>query len=173
VILWYTKGDDYIFNLDEVRIPQKYPGKRAYKGPRKGKYSCNPLGKNPGDVWDFPNVKSHHVEKTSHPCQFPIELPERLILALSRPHDLIVDPFLGVGTTAVAAVLHRRRAAGADLKARYLKIARNRIVEASRGTLRRRPMGRQIYEPNPNTRLTTSPFTLPAPAPCAPPGREP
>jgi len=115
-ILWYSKGDEYIFNLDAVRIPQKYPGKLGYKGDRSGQYSCNPLGKNPGDVWIIPNVKSNYVEKTAYLCQFPIEIPERLILALTNEGDLVVDPFIGVGTVAVASVLHGRRVAGADLK---------------------------------------------------------
>jgi adenine-specific DNA-methyltransferase len=84
-ILWFTKNDDYYFNLDTVRIPQKYPGKKYFKGPKAGQYSCNPLGKNPGDLWAIPNVKCNHVEKTVHPCQFPVELIERLILALTRP----------------------------------------------------------------------------------------
>jgi adenine-specific DNA-methyltransferase len=78
-ILWFTKSDDYIFNLDEVRVPSKYPGKRHFKGPNKGKLSGNPLGKNPSDIWeiilkdweeglwDIPNVKSNHPEKTEHP----------------------------------------------------------------------------------------------------------
>lgn len=156
-ILWYTKGDRYRFHLDAVRVPQKYPGKRAYKGPRKGEYSCNPRGKNPGDVWGFPNVKSNHVEKLEHPCQFPIELPERFILSLTRRGDLVVDPFLGVGTTAVAAVLHGRRAAGADIQERYLQIARQRIMDAVRGCLKRRPLGAPVYEPKPGTSLTTGP----------------
>src|SRR5262249_10813694 len=56
-ICWFTKSDSYYFNLDPVRIPQKYPGKRHFKGPRAGEYSCNPLGKNPGDLWTIPNVK--------------------------------------------------------------------------------------------------------------------
>jgi adenine-specific DNA-methyltransferase len=83
-ICWYTKGNDYIFELDPVRVPQKYPGKKHFKGPKAGQYSCNPLGKNPGDIWIIPNVKSNHVEKTEHPCQFPVELIERLILALTK-----------------------------------------------------------------------------------------
>jgi adenine-specific DNA-methyltransferase len=93
-ILWYTKGKEYMFNLDDVRVPQKYPGKRGYRGANRGKYTGNPLGKNPGDVWIFPNVKSNHIEKTEHPCQFPVELPDRLIRALTKPGDLVVDPFL-------------------------------------------------------------------------------
>lgn len=54
-IIWFTKTDDYIFNLDPVRVPQKYPGKKHFKGPHTGQYSGNPLGKNPGDVWIIPN----------------------------------------------------------------------------------------------------------------------
>jgi adenine-specific DNA-methyltransferase len=161
-ILWYTVGDKYVFNLDAVRVPQKYPGKRAYKGDHRGNYSCNPLGKNPGDVWVIPNVKSKHPEKTVHPCQFPIELPERLVLALTKKGDLVVDPYLGVGTTAVAAVLHGRRAAGADIKAEYLAVARQRVKDAMTGRLRRRPFGKPVYEPRPNTPLTTSPFAVTA-----------
>lgn len=157
-ILWYTKGDRYRFNLDAVRVPQKYPGKRAYKGPRRGEYSGNPLGKNPGDVWVFPNVKGNHIEKTAHPCQFPIELPERFILALSRRGDLVVDPYLGAGTTAVAAVMHGRRAAGSDLVQAYLNLARQRLLAVAAGNLRYRPLGTPVYVPRPNTPLTTSPF---------------
>jgi adenine-specific DNA-methyltransferase len=94
-ILWFTKGNDFTFNLDTVRVPQKYPGKKYFKGPKMGEYSCNPLGKNPGDLWIIPNVKHNHPEKTSHPCQFPIELIERLVLALTNPGDLVIDPYLG------------------------------------------------------------------------------
>jgi len=159
-IVWFTKSDDYVFNLDPIRVPQKYPGKKAFKGPKKGQYTCNPLGKNPGDVWDIPNVKHNHVEKTSHPCQFPIELVERLILALTNKNDLVVDPYLGVGSAACAAVLHKRRAAGADLSEEYLDIARQRIELATEGKLPRRPLGKLVYVPNPNDTITKRPKEL-------------
>lgn len=107
-ILWFTKSDDYIFNLDPIRVPSKYPGKKYFKGPRRGELSGNPLGKNPGDVWIFPNVKNNHVEKTSHPCQFPVELVERLVLSLTREGDSVFDPYMGVGSSVVGAVMHRR-----------------------------------------------------------------
>ncbi|MEW6230035.1 MAG: site-specific DNA-methyltransferase, partial [Bacillota bacterium] len=152
-ILWFTKGDHYIFNLDAVRVPPKYPGKRYYKGPKAGQYSCNPLGKNPGDVWDIPNVKHNHVEKTIHPCQFPVELIERLVLCMTDAGGLVVDPYIGVGTTAVAAVMHGRRAAGADIKSEYLEIARKRVELALQGQLRTRPMGTPIYVPSPGSAL--------------------
>ncbi len=156
-ILWYTKGDDYLFNLDAIRVRQKYPGKRAYKGPNRGKYSGNPLGKNPSDVWIFPNVKANHAEKTKHPCQFPIELAERFVLALTREQDLVVDPFLGSGTTAVTAVLLNRRAAGAELVDIYFDISRQRVRLARKGTVPRRPLTQPVYVPKPNTPLTIIP----------------
>ena len=154
-IIWFTKSDDYIFNLDPVRVPQKYPGKKYFKGPKAGQYSCHPLGKNPGDVWVIPNVKHNHVEKTIHPCQYPVELIERLVLSMTTQDGLVVDPFIGVGTTAIAAIIHGRKAAGAEIVPEYLAIAEERIRLASQGMLRIRPMNRPIYEPPENSSLTT------------------
>jgi adenine-specific DNA-methyltransferase len=148
VILWFTKGDDYTFNLDAVRVPQKYPRKKHFKGPKKGQFSGNPLGKNPGDLWNIPNVKANHVEKTDHPCQFPVELVERLVLSMTNKGDWVLDPFMGVGTTAVAALMHARRAIGAEIKSEYVEIARDRIREAEEGKLRIRPSDRPVYDPN-------------------------
>ena len=148
-VLWFTwDTEGYTFNLDPVRVPQKYPGKRAYNGPRKGKPSGNPLGKNPSDVWDMPNVKSNHPEKTVHPCQYPVALIERLILALTSEGALVVDPYAGAGTTAVAALLRGRRSAGADTEERYLRIARERLRQAQAGTLRIRPLNKPVYKPD-------------------------
>jgi adenine-specific DNA-methyltransferase len=152
-ILWFTRGDEYLFDLDPVRVPQKYPGKKAWKGPNAGQYTGNPLGKNPGDVWIFPNVKANHIEKTVHPCQFPVELVERFVLATTTPGDLVFDPYLGVGTTACAAVLHGRRSAGADIIPEYIAIARERVRLASIGELKTRPMDRPVHEPSPNSSL--------------------
>ncbi len=146
-IIWFTKGDDYVFNLDPVRIPQKYPGKKYFKGPKAGQYSCNPLGKNPGDLWVIPNVKSNHVEKTEHPCQFPVELIERLVLSMTREGDWVIDPFMGTGTSIIAAVRHHRRGAGAEIHEKYVEIAKRRINQEEDGTLRTRPMNRPIYDP--------------------------
>lgn len=146
-ILWFTKGDNYTFNLDPIRVPQKYPGKKAFKGPRAGQLTSNPLGKNPSDVWIIPNVKHNHVEKTDHPCQFPVELVERLVLALTDERDLVVDPYMGVGSTAVAAVRHGRRVAGADTVKGYIETARERVLLESAGVLKTRPMNKPIYEP--------------------------
>jgi adenine-specific DNA-methyltransferase len=159
-IIWFTKTDEYVFNLDPVRIPQKYPGKKYFKGPKAGQYSSNPLGKNPGDLWVIPNVKSNHVEKTIHPCQFPVELIERLILAMTNKDDWVFDPFLGVGSTIIAAIRHERRGAGAEIVPDYVKVARDRIQQELRGILRTRPMNRPVYDPiKAGNSLSVAPWT--------------
>jgi adenine-specific DNA-methyltransferase len=147
-IIWFTKSDDYVFKLDAVRVPQKYPGKKYFKGPKAGQYSCNPLGKNPGDLWVIPNVKNNHVEKTEHPCQFPVELIERLVLSLTNEEDWVLDPFLGTGTTIIAAIRHGRRGIGAETLPKYIQLARQRVQQEMEGTLQTRPMNRPIYDPN-------------------------
>jgi adenine-specific DNA-methyltransferase len=147
-ILWFTKSDHYIFNLDPIRVPSKYPGKKYFKGPKAGQLSCNPLGKNPGDVWIFPNVKNNHVEKTSHPCQFLVELVERLILSLTKPGHSVLDPYFGVGSSVIAAVKHRRKGYGCDTVTEYVDMAWERLESLRAGTLRTRPMDRPVYDPS-------------------------
>jgi adenine-specific DNA-methyltransferase len=146
VVLWYTKSDDYVFHLDPVRVPAKYPGKRHFKGPHIGQLSGNPLGKNPEDVWDIPNVKSNHIEKTTHPCQFPVGLIEKLVLALTDENALTFDPFAGVGSAGVAAALHNRRFWGAELRPEYAVKAVERIRNAVKGEAQYRPHDKAVYD---------------------------
>ena len=160
VILWFTKSDDYIFNLDEIRVPQKYPNKKYFKGPKKGELSGNPMGKNPSDVWDIPNVKANHIEKTKHPCQFPVELIERLVLAFTEENDWVFDPFIGVGSTAIAALMHNRKSLGAEIIPEYINIAQERIRLAEKGKLLIRPMIRNVYDPNIKTNIPPKKINL-------------
>lgn len=146
-ILWFTKGNDYTFNLDPVRIPSKYPNKKHFKGSRIGQLSGNPLGKNPSDVWVIPNVKNNHVEKTIHPCQFPVELIERLVLSMTNPGDSVFDPYVGVGSAVIAAIKHDRTGYGCDIVPEYIDIARERVRALRNGALRTRPMGKPVYDP--------------------------
>lgn len=157
-ILWFTKSDDYTFNLDNVRIPSKYPGKKHFKGPRKGEYSSNPKGKNPSDIWkivlndweeeiwNIPNVKANHVEKTEHPCQYPVELVERCVLALTDEQDWILDPFAGVGSTLLAALNNNRNAVGIEMYKRYADIGEERIKKLKSGKIKIRPINKPIYD---------------------------
>lgn len=156
-ILWFTKSDEYVFNLDSVRVPAKYPGKRHFKGPKRGTLSGNPLGKNPSDiweivveewekeVWDIPNVKANHPEKTIHPCQFPIELVERCVLALTNEDDWVLDPYCGVGSALIAGLRHNRRVIGCDKEPSYIQITKERISDFFSGTLKIRPLGRPVH----------------------------
>ena len=146
-INWWTKTDKYKWDLDPIRVPAKYPNKRHFKGPNAGKLSCNPKGKNPTDVWEFPNVKNNHPEKTSHPCQYPVELVERLVLAMTDEYDAVFDPYVGVGSSVIAALKHNRAAYGCDIVQEYVDIANERIRQLQEGKLKSRAMGKPIYDP--------------------------
>jgi DNA modification methylase len=168
-ILWFSKTDDYIFNLDNVRVPSKYPGKRYFKGPRKGEISGNPLGKNPSDIWEImehdwdsalwniPNVKSNHPEKTEHPCQFPIELVERCVLALTNENSWVIDPFAGVGSTILGAIKNNRNAIGIEKEESYCKITNQRIHDLYNGVLKTRPMTKEIHQPTKKEKVAQTP----------------
>jgi DNA modification methylase len=168
-ILWFTKGKSYTFNLDDVRIPSKYPGKRHFKGEKKGELSGNPKGKNPEDFWDIlanewdelvwsiPNVKANHPEKTGHPCQYPIELVERLVLALTNPGDTVLDPFAGVSSSLIAALKHARHAIGVDKEKSYIDLGIERIRAFYDGTLPVRPLGKDVHTPTGNEKVSAVP----------------
>ncbi len=168
-LLWFTKSDEYTFNLDDVRIPAKYPGKRHYKGDKKGEPSCNPKGKNPEDVWEFmqkewdvsiwdiPNVKANHIEKTIHPCQFPIELVERCVLAFTNEGDVVFDPYAGVASALVGAVKNNRKAWGAEKEEEYVTVGKERIQQMLKGELKIREIGTEVYQPDPRSKVARIP----------------
>jgi len=168
-ILWFSKTDKYIFNLDSVRIPSKYPGKRHFKGPKRGLPSCNPNGKNPSDIWeivardweqeiwDIPNVKANHPEKTIHPCQFPIELVERCVLALTNEGDSVLDPYCGVGSALIAAIKNERKAIGAERESQYAQEAKRRIRRFWDGDLPIRPLGKPVFQPTGREKVSQVP----------------
>ncbi len=168
-ILWFSKSNEYIFNLDDVRIPAKYPGKRHFKGPKKGQISGNPKGKNPSDIWEIieqdweremwniPNVKSNHPEKTVHPCQFPIELVERCVLALTNENSWVLDPFAGVGSTVIGAIKNNRNAIGIEKEKSYCDIANKRIADLKEGKLKIRPINKPIHKPSVRDKISQIP----------------
>ncbi|MCK4735335.1 MAG: site-specific DNA-methyltransferase [Methanophagales archaeon] len=168
-ILWFTKTDGYIFNLDAVRVPSKYPGKTYFKGSKKGLPSCNPKGKNPSDIWEIlihdwekeiweiPNVKANHPEKTIHPCQFPIELVERCVLALTNENDWVLDPYSGVGSSLIAGIKNNRKVIGCDKEPEYIRVAKERISDFYSGTLKIRPLGKPIYKPTGKEKVSQIP----------------
>lgn len=169
VLLWFTKSKDYTFNLDSVRVPSKYPGKLHYKGEKKGLPSGNPLGKNPSDYWtiisdewengiiEIPNVKSNHPEKTPHPCQFPIELIERCVLALTNENDWVIDPFGGVGSSLIAAIKNGRCGMVIDRDSQYIELTKERIHAFQNGVLKIRPLGKPVHKPTGKEKVAQMP----------------
>ncbi|MCS1407994.1 MAG: Modification methylase RsrI [Verrucomicrobia subdivision 3 bacterium] len=169
-LLWFTKSNHYTFNLDSIRVPSKYPGKRHFKGEKYGQPSGNPLGKNPSDIWNIvirdwetslwniPNVKSNHPEKTIHLCQFPIELVERCVLALTKEDDWVLDPFSGVGSSLLAALKNGRRAFGCEWEKKYVALAHERINSLWEGRLRYRPLGKPIHQPTGKEKVSQTPL---------------
>jgi adenine-specific DNA-methyltransferase len=129
-LLWYVKDNkSYTFNLDAVRDPNvKYPNQK-----KNGKLKCNPLGKNPTDVWQITKVTSGKnrasPERTPHPAQFPLSLVERMLKTSSNLGDIVLDPFMGSGSTAECAFRNGRFVIGFELKNEYISFAQQRIEQ--------------------------------------------
>lgn len=109
-------------------------------------------------LWNIPNVKANHPEKTLHPCQFPIELVERCVLALTDEGDWVLDPFSGVGSSLLAALKNKRRAFGCEKEAEYVEIAKRRINDLCSGTLRYRQLGKPVYQPTGREKVAQIPL---------------
>lgn len=130
--LWYARDEnDFYFDLDAVRDPNiKYPNQF-----KNGKRKVNLAGKNPSDVWVFPKVTSgknrSSRERTSHPAQFPIAVIERIVKGGSPPEALVLDPFMGSGTTAEVALTLGRPVVGIELNPDYIEIAIDRLEKAA------------------------------------------
>ncbi len=126
--LWYVKNpEQFSFNLDAIRDKDvKYPNQK-----KNGKLKCNQEGKNPTDVWQFPKVtsgkKRSSKERTPHPAQFPLAVIDRIVKGCSNSGELVLDPFMGSGTSAVAALSNGRQVIGFEINPRYCEIAADRI----------------------------------------------
>jgi len=139
-ILHFRKGHDFTFNTDDVRIPYgehtlKYPAHPQAETSQYGNggvhkdriWQPHPRGAKPKDVLEIPTTCNGMHEKTPHPTQKPEELLRRFVLASSSPGDLVIDPFLGSGTTVVVAEQLGRRWKGCDLSAEYCQWASDRV----------------------------------------------
>ncbi|MFX0098480.1 MAG: DNA-methyltransferase [Candidatus Hodarchaeota archaeon] len=114
---WFVKDPkEYNFYIDRIRTTPKTKDKRN-----------NPLGANPTDVWYVPLVKGNSKERNDHPAQYPESLVERIILGCSNEGEVVLDPFLGSGTTLNVALKHGRNGIGFEIEEEYLKNARSRI----------------------------------------------
>jgi adenine-specific DNA-methyltransferase len=129
-LLWYVKDqENYVFNLDDIRDKNvKYPNQK-----KNGKLKCNPLGKNPTDVWQIPKVTSgtnrSSKERMPHPAQFPIALIDRIVKASSNPNEIVLDPFFGSGTSAIVSLSNGRKFVGFEINEKYCDLAVERIKQ--------------------------------------------
>jgi adenine-specific DNA-methyltransferase len=127
VLILHKPGNEYTFNLDTVRVPQTYPTKVCYRSSRRGVITCNPKGKNPGDVWSIHTLHFNSPEKLDHPAQYPEDLCEGLIGLLTNPGDVVADPFAGVGTTLFVAKRMGRKFLGFEKDRHYCDEAELRL----------------------------------------------
>ncbi len=117
-VYWFTKHkSNYKFNLDDVKVPALNYRPDRYK---------NQL-KNPSDVWRIPMVSGNYLERTGHPAQYPEKLIERVILAGTNKGDIVLDPFMGSGTTAVVAKKNKRNYIGYEIENEYIEMANSRL----------------------------------------------
>ena len=115
-ILVFNKSQKFIFNLDDIRVPQKYYRERN-----------NMRGANPGDVWEFSHVHYCNDNRQNHPTQKPEGLAERMILASSNVNSLVLDPFLGSGTTLRVCQQLGRNGVGIEINPDYVEMSRERL----------------------------------------------
>ncbi len=117
-VFWFVKDkNNYTFNLDNVKVPALNYRPDRYKSQMK----------NPTDVWKISMVSGNFEERTSHPAQYPEELIERIILSGTNEGDIVLDPFMGSGTTAVVAKKLGRHYLGYETVNEYCEIAHKRI----------------------------------------------
>lgn len=142
-ILHFRKSKSFYMDIDNVRIlygehtlkypshPQAITSQYANNGKNHGKtWNPHSKGAKPRDVIEIPTTCNGMNEKTLHPTQKPEELIRKFILASSQRQDIVIDPFLGSGTTAVTAEQLGRKWLGCDIKAEYLELACQRIKNA-------------------------------------------
>ena len=123
-ILWFVKDiNNYIFNLDDIRIP--YITKNDKRLDPDG-------GRNPTDVWYFDrvnNMTKNKLNLSDVPTMFPIEMIERIILMSTNKGDTVLDPYMGSGTTLLAADKLGRNSVGIDIDKKYQDIVKKRLKE--------------------------------------------
>nr|WP_244214526.1 site-specific DNA-methyltransferase [Cupriavidus plantarum] len=125
---FFARQRDYYFDLDPVRIPYDAETKKARSRPRFEGKKWLEVGYNPKDLWSVPRIHRQDPERADHPTQKPLEIVERMVLASCPPGGIVLDPFSGSGTTAVACLRHGRRFVGFEINATYIDVARQRVT---------------------------------------------
>ena len=146
---FFARQRDYYFDLDPVRIPYDAETKKARSRPRFEGKKWLEVGYNPKDLWSVPRIHRQDPERADHPTQKPLEIVERMVLSCCPPGGVVLDPFTGSGTTAVACVRHGRRFVGFEMNPQYATLVRERVTAAQ-------PVYAQIQPDAPDTSETTA-----------------
>ena len=151
-IFFYTKGNDWYFNPDPVRGEYAEATKERFKhyiGNKRGKHDfgvqeLNPKGKHPDDVWEISIVAPSAKERLGYPTQKPEPLLDRIILASSKPGDIVLDPFAGCGTTLVSAQKNKRQWIGIDISPTAVELMKRRMERV--GAIKIKLIGMPVSE---------------------------
>ena len=137
----FAVSRDYYFDVDSVRIAYDPVTKKARTRSIFVGKKWLEVGYNPKDVWSETRLHRQHPEREDHPTQKPLKIVERMVLASSPRGGLVLDPFMGSGTTAVAALRHGRRFVGFELNRRYFATAKRRVARLEHAHFEPRPAG--------------------------------
>src|SRR5438034_1087025 len=123
----FACSKEYFFDIDSVRIPYDAETKRARTRSIFVGKKWLEVGYNPKDVWSVTRIHRQDPERENHPTQKPLEIVERMVLASCPPEGLVLDPFMGSGTVAVAALKHGRSFVGFEINPKYCALAKHRV----------------------------------------------
>ena len=124
----FACSKDYFFDIDGVRIPYDAETKRARTRSIFVGKKWLEVGYNPKDVWSVTRIHRQDPEREDHPTQKPLEIVERMVLASCPSEGLVLDPFMGSGTVAVAALKHGRQFVGFEINPEYCARAKRRVA---------------------------------------------
>lgn len=130
---FFVKSKDYYFDLDSIRIPYDEETKKARSRSIFVGHKWLEVGYNPKDVWAVSRLHKIHSEREDHPTQKPLEIIERMVKASCPPNGIVLDPFVGSGTTIAACMLNNRHYIAFELNPNYYKITLDRIERIKNG----------------------------------------
>jgi site-specific DNA-methyltransferase (adenine-specific) len=147
---FFAKAKDYHFDIDAIRIPYDEETKKARSRSIFVGKKWLEVGYNPKDVWSISRLHAIHAEREDHPTQKPLEIIERMIKASCPVNGIVFDPFMGSGTTAVAAHRLKRHFIGFEINPDYCEVIRQRLAEEGSFNLETAPVANG--KPKPSTK---------------------